>query len=247
VDQRRRRFLYRAIAGVAVLLAVAASVTDVTVTRFWDNNAMLTGVLADVLVLIVGVAVVNDWLDIRAAERWRTVAYYALVELLYACRDTWVRMSDELDIEAWRKLPVPQLSDRVRSDDGTAALRERAAQALADPRARARLVELVAELSDETRETLARWAPIMITTGPSATAINRFTHLHGRLMRLRYVLLEDIGAHAMEQIEIGDDEWAARRIVTVVRLAADLAVAFRAESYELVSLEEWSDEAFVPA
>jgi hypothetical protein len=193
------------------------------------------------------VAVVNEWLDIRAADRWRTVAYYALVELLYACRDTWVRLADELDIEEGRKLSVPQLSQMVLDDEGAATLRGRAAQALSDPQARERLVELVVELSDETRQTLTRWAPIMITTGPSANAINRFTRLHGRLMRLRFVLLEDIVGHAMDQIEIGDDAWAARRIATVIRLAAELAVSFREESYAIVSLEEWSDEAFVPA
>jgi hypothetical protein len=135
----------------------------------------------------------------------------------------------------------------VLSDQGAAMLRDRAATALADPEARSRLVTLVVQISDEMRETLARWSPIMITTGPSADAINRFTHLHGRLMRLRFVLVEDLAGHRMDATEIGDDQWAARRIATVVHLGAQLSVAFRAESYELVSIEEWSDEAFVPA
>ena len=51
----------------------------------------------------------------------------------------------------------------------------------------------------------------------------------------------------MDTIEVGDDAWAARRIATVIRLGAQLAIAFREESYAIVSLEEWSDEAFVPA
>src|SRR5262249_23761458 len=87
---RRRRVAFRALGAGALLAIIAVSITDVAVTRFWDNNAMLTGVLADVLVLLVGVAVVNEWLDIRAAERWRTVAYYALVELMYSLRTAWV-------------------------------------------------------------------------------------------------------------------------------------------------------------
>ena len=67
-------------------------------------------------------------------------------------------------------------------------LQARAARLLADPVRRGQLRALVTELSDQTRETVTSWAPVMITTGPSAAAINRFTRLHGRLMRLRFVL-----------------------------------------------------------
>ena len=175
MDARRRRFLFRAVGGIALLLILAGSITDVAVTMFWDRNAMLTSVLADVLVLLVGVAVVNEWLDIRSAERWRTVAYYALVELLEASRDTWIRLSHELDLAQGEPMTVMQLSDRVLADGGAAMLRDRAAAALADPEARARLLKIVAEVSDETRTALTNWAPIMITTAPSAAAINRFT------------------------------------------------------------------------
>ena len=246
MDARRRRFLFRAVGGIALLLILAGSITDVAVTMFWDRNAMLTSVVADVLVLVVGVAVVNEWLDIRSAERWRTVAYYALVELLEASRDTWIRLSHELDVAGGEPMTVMQLSDRVLADGGAATLRDRAAAALADPEARARLLKLVVAVSEETRTALTNWAPIMITTAPSAAAINRFTDLHGRLVRLRYVLQEDIQGYTIDSIEVGDDAWAARRIATVIRLGAELAKAYREESYAIVSLEEWSDEAFVP-
>jgi hypothetical protein len=247
VDARRRRFFFRAIGGTALLLILVGSITDVTITMFWDRNAMLTSILADVLVLLVGVAVVNEWLDIRSAERWRTVAYYAFVELYYGCRDTWVRLSDELGVAEGERLTISELSERVLADDGAAMLRDRAARALADPEARKRLEAVVVEVSDETRNALTDWAPTMITTGPSADAINRFTHLHGRLMRLRFVLLGDIAGYRLDAIEVGDDAWAARRIATIIRLGAQLARAFREESYSIVSIEEWSDEAFVPA
>jgi len=244
---RRRRFAFRALGAGALLAIVAASITDVAVTRFWDNNAMLTGVLADVLVLLVGVAVVNEWLDIRATERWRTVAYYALVELMYSLRTVWVRLCHELDIHEGRALTIAGLADRVLAANAFLELEERARRALADPIARRRLADIVVELSEETRETLTNWAPIMITTAPSANAINRFTHLHGRLMRLHHVLQETIEGHRIPNIEIGDDAWAAERIATIIRLGARLAEAFRAEAHQLMPPEEWSDERFARA
>jgi hypothetical protein len=247
VNVRRRRFLLRAIGGAALLLAIAGSVTDVTITHFWDRNAMLTGILADVLVLLVGVAVVNEYLDIRSTDRWRTVAYYATVELLYASRDTWVKLAHVLNLHEGEDLSIPDLSQRILAEDTPALLLSRAAHVLADPDQRAHLTDVVVEVSDETRETLTNWAPIMITTATSAEAINRFTHLHGRLMRLRFVLQETVEGHPMTQIEIGDDEWAARRVATIVRLSAQLAVDYRAESLQIVPLDEWSDDDFVPA
>jgi hypothetical protein len=241
-QHRRRRLVFRAIGGVSLLLIVAASVTDVTVTHFWDRNAMLTGILADVLVLLVGVAVVNEWLDIRATERWRTVAYYALIELLYSSRNTWVRLCHELDLHEGRAATIAELTERIQAEDGYAMLEQRAAAALADPEWRPRLAALVAELSEQTREALTAWAPIMITTAASADAINRYTRFHGRLMRLRFVLQETIEGHLIPHIEIGDDAWAARRIATIIRMGVQLSNSYREEAYQLVPIDEWRDD-----
>jgi hypothetical protein len=242
VNARRRRLWIRAVGLGALLLIVAASVTDVTITHFWDRNSMLTGVIADVLVLLVGVAVVNEWLDIRATERWRTVARYALVELVYASRSTWVRLCHALDLHEGRAATIEELAERVKAPGGAEMLQARAARLLADPVRRGQLRALVTELSDQTRETVTSWAPVMITTGPSADAINRFTRLHGRLMRLRFVLQETIEGHRIPYTEIDDDEWAARRVATLVRMGAQLAARFHDEAYELMAPEEWGDE-----
>jgi hypothetical protein len=191
------------------------------------------------------VAVVNEWLDIRATERWRTVAYYALVELIYASRETWVRLCHALDLHEGRKATVDELAERVEAPGGAEVLQARAAEMLADPVRRGELRALVTELSEETRQTVTSWASVMITTGPSADAINRFTRLHGRLMRLRLVLQEDIEGHRIPYVEIDDDEWAARRIATLIRLGAHLTHRFRQEAFGLMAPEEWADDPAV--
>jgi hypothetical protein len=245
VTVRRRRLWIRALGVMALLLIIAGSVTDVALTQFWDRNAMLTGILADVLVLVLGVAVINEWVDIRATERWRTVAYYALVELVYASRSTWVRLCHALDLHEGRSATVEELEARVQAPGGADKLQARAAELLADPVRRGELRALVTELSEETREVVTNWAPVMITTGPSADAINRFTRLHGRLMRLRMVLQADIEGHRIPYVEIDDDEWAARRIATLVRLGAHLTEHFRTEAFSLMAPEEWQDDPAV--
>jgi hypothetical protein len=202
-------------------------------------------VLADVLVLLVGVAVVNEWLDIRATERWRTVAYYALVELVYASRGTWVRLCHALDLHEGRSATVEELEERVQAPGGADMLQARAADQLADPARRGELRALITELSEDTRQVVTNWAPVMITTGPSADAINRFTRLHGRLMRLRMVLQGDIEGHRIPYVEIDDDEWAARRIATLIRMGAHLTERFRSEAFALMAPEEWQDDPAV--
>jgi hypothetical protein len=242
VRNRRRHLVFRALGGVALLLLVAASVADVALTDFWDHNAMVTGIVADVLVLLVGIAVVNEWLDIRASERWRTVAYYALVELMYTSRATWVRLCHQLDVHERPDATIVELRDRVLGEGGFEMLGERAAQALADPVGRRKLFELITELSDDSRTALTNWSPVMITTAESADAINRYTRLHGRLMRLRFVLQEDIEGHRIPNIEVGDDAWAARRIATIVQMGARLSEDYRAEAFALVPPAEWADD-----
>src|SRR4051794_41980209 len=120
---------------------------------------MLTGVIADVLVLLVGVAVVNEWLDIRATERWRTVARYALVELVYASRSTWVRLCHALDLHEGRAATVQELAERVQAPGGADMLQDHAAQLLADPVRRGPPRALVARLRNQNPGAGARWAP----------------------------------------------------------------------------------------
>ncbi len=54
---------------------------------------MATSVIADVLVLVVGVAVVNEFLTARARREWRLLSDYGLVELGEIARHTWVMLA----------------------------------------------------------------------------------------------------------------------------------------------------------
>ena len=61
-----RTGLTRVGAVLSLLALGAVALSDFLLTGFWDRNAMVTSVVADVLVLIVGVAVVNELLSARS-------------------------------------------------------------------------------------------------------------------------------------------------------------------------------------
>jgi len=52
----------RLAAALSLIALAFISVSDFLLTNFWDQHAMVTSVVADVLVLIVGVAAVNEFL-----------------------------------------------------------------------------------------------------------------------------------------------------------------------------------------
>jgi len=73
-------------AALSLIALAVITVSDFLVTDFWDRNAMVTSVVSDILVLIVGVAVVNEFLAARSLRNWRLVANYSLTELSSSCR-----------------------------------------------------------------------------------------------------------------------------------------------------------------
>src|SRR6476660_365878 len=90
--------LTRASAAISIIALAIVSISDFVFTGFWDQNAMATSVLADLLVLVVGVAVVNEFLTARARREWRLLSDYGLAELGEIARQTWVMLAQNLDV-----------------------------------------------------------------------------------------------------------------------------------------------------
>ena len=90
--------LTRASAIISIIALAIVSISDFVFTGFWDQNAMATSVLADLLVLVVGVAVVNEFLTARARREWRLLSDYGLVELGEIARHTWVMLAQNIGV-----------------------------------------------------------------------------------------------------------------------------------------------------
>ena len=145
------------IAAAVALVALAAGVASDFLLDFWARNAMLTSVVANLLVFMVGVAVVNEYLAGRAARRWRLLGQFVLLELGGSARDVWIVLVERLGLEEGRDLPLSELRALVRSERGSSRIAELADSAAADPATWPDLAAAATELSGQpVRDDRAR-------------------------------------------------------------------------------------------
>src|SRR4051812_48352700 len=170
-------------AALSLMALAAVALSDFLLTGFWDRNAMATSVVADILVLIVGVAVVNEFLSARARREWRLLSDYGMVELGEVARHTWVMLAQHIGVGQRESLTLNELRDLVHAPQEEEALRELALAIATDESQRRSLHELVADLADNARARLGRWAPVLVET-PFTHSITRFVRLQARLTRL---------------------------------------------------------------
>jgi len=215
--------LTRASAAISIIALAIVSISDFVFTGFWDQNAMATSVLADLLVLVVGVAVVNEFLTARARREWRLLSDYGLVELGEIARHTWVMLAQNIGVGKRESLTLNELRDLVRSPKSEEMVRELALAAARDDERRRSLHELVSEIADDARARLGRWAPILLET-KLPKVITRFVRLQVRLTRLQTVLWEDSQNWRPSYEGSGDNEWIADRVANVIRLGSSLDV-----------------------
>jgi hypothetical protein len=232
----------RIAAAVSLIALVALAISDFTLTRFWDHNAMATSVVADILVLIVGVAVLNEYLSARAARQWRLVADYALGELGGAVRHIWIALAQHIGVGVRADLTRDELRQLVRDSDD-AQLEELALAAVLDTEHRRNLGEVVTELNARGREALAAWAPVMVSSGPNAKAISTFVELQAQLSALNMVLWEEkIGARPSSGA-LGDPANMAVRVRELIRRGSTLDQQLFAAVRELENPQHWQVRA----
>jgi hypothetical protein len=91
-----RRAAAIGVASVALLAAAIAS--DFVIGSFWTQHAMLTSVLASLIVVVISVAVINEVLERRERRRWSLLAQAVLFALVQNARLTWTTMVEALGL-----------------------------------------------------------------------------------------------------------------------------------------------------
>ena len=66
--------------------------SDVIGVRFWDEHPLLAGLTANVIVVLLSVALLNEVLQSRSRRRWRVLAQYVMFELAHNARMIWIRV-----------------------------------------------------------------------------------------------------------------------------------------------------------
>ena len=211
------------LAGVlSVIALVVFTISDFTFTTFWDENAMATSIVADVLVLVVGVAVVNEFITARSRRRWEIVAEYGLVELARSCRRVWIGLAEAIGVGSRTQVTRDELRAMVQDRAESGELERLAAQAVGTPEKRQVMHQVVSELVFDARAALTSWAAVLVESTHS-DALGHFAELQALLARLDLVLAEEAEGRAVEREEAADPVWIAQRIATILHTGSILA------------------------
>jgi hypothetical protein len=248
----------RVLAVVALLALVGGIVSDSLGGTFWARHALLAGLAASVIVVMLSVAIINEVLELRRRQRWSTLAQYVMLELVRNARLIWTGVLENVGLlaaDAARPEAVDANGAIVRDTPRlTAALRA----VIADDARRHGLHEEIALLAAHGDAVLGRWAAVMLNTDAYAEVIDRHVELASDLSWLNGLLdnaepPEDprrrrrARSSPAVQIEGGiDGESLADRIVVITQLAEALDRGTLALALRIVPLEWWEQRLGAP-
>jgi hypothetical protein len=242
-----------AVAGVA-LTAVAIG-SDFIIGSFWASHAMLTSILASLLVVIISVAVINELIEARNRRRWNLLAQSVLFALVQSARWTWTTMLEVLQLAEVQSGAMESLLEGARVALDTRRVSAAATQLLADPHRLQRLQRTMERLSEHASEVIAHRAGVMVGAAPYAGLLDRHVELQGRLEWVSSVLAHrepapdrtwsrqqlTLSSVATEQADSFDDQWMHDMIVSITVLAARLDHESRELAFSLASNDWWSE------
>lgn len=236
----------------ALLVLVAALVSDFTDDGVWARHALLTGIVASVLVVLVSVAVINEVIEQRRRKRWRVLAQYIMFELVRNARMFWLGVVDEAG-QLPSKSTQSELIDAARLVVRDTARLTAAVQAMVGERdSHARLHRDIAAFAENSDRVLGQWAGVMLNAELYAEVIDRHVELAGIIVWLSDLLdikdpPDDIvrrwRARSSPAVQIEYEpgvEWITDRIVTTAQLAEELDRGTLELAMRLVPAQWWA-------
>ena len=243
------------VGGLSVLVLFGAIAWDLANDGFWSRHALLTDLVASLIVVAVTAAVLNEVLERRQRERWSVLAQYALLDFVRAARLVWSGL-----LELAGLVPDGELGDGALAA-GSEAVRDtpRLAAAmdemLASADRRVELHRLIAGLLGHGQEVLGRWAGVMVSSRTYAEIVDRHVELYSRLDWWGSVLdeSEPLEEHlsrprlsrfspATQAAGPVEDEWLRENLVAIAQLAESLDRGSFELALRIVPLDWWATQ-----
>ena len=174
-----RRLVVTAALGIALIALAGAS--DFVFGSFWAGHAMVTSLLAALLVLAVTVAVLNEALDGRDRRRWSVLAQYVLFQLVQAARATWMELVELIEQHKIESGSPEGLASAAALARDSASFAVATSAMLLDPKRRRILQEVMVAIAAHSRTVVVNWAAVMVGAGPYTEVFDRHVELQGHL------------------------------------------------------------------
>jgi hypothetical protein len=176
------------VALVALLALTAAIVSDEVEGSFWARHALLAGLVASVIVVMLSAAIINEALERRRRSRWRVLAQYVMLELVRNARlvSTGALELAGLIVLDGARLDAVEVNRRLVRDTPrlTAAFRD----VVADDGRMRKLREEIVVLAAHTDQVLGRWAAVMLNADIYTEVVDRHVELASDLSWLESLL-----------------------------------------------------------
>ena len=245
----------RALALVAVVALTGGIVWDAIDGHFWERHALVTSLVASLIIVMLSVAVVNEALERRSRERWTVLAQYVMFELARNARVIWTGVAELAGLVPSGNRTTAVLEDGSQAVRDTPRLAEAIARLVADPERRRFLHDGFRRFVTSSEEMLGRWASVMLGVDTYAELIDRHVELASDVSWVDSLLGESdspaeqgyyarlkSASHPAMQVE-GEisDESLVQRLVAITQLAEDLDRLTLQLALRLVPFEWWAE------
>ena len=249
-----RRLLTAACVGALLIAAAAAS--DFLIGSFWSGHALVTSLVANLVVVAVTVVVINGLIERRDQKRWSLLAQSVIFALIQSARVTWTGLLELLQIGEVRSGTEQSLREAAALSEDTERMKSAMRGLLADHQRRARLQRTTLALSEHATQVIADWAPVMVSARAYASVLDRHVELAGRLESLSSVLAHNepveeqsvrdrslarsnVVTERAEQL--GSDEWVCEQVLALITLGLDLDRQSREHAFQIVPISWWAE------
>lgn len=240
----------RVLAALAVAGLVAGVASDVTGAPFWDNHPLLTGLAANVIVVLLSVALLNEAIQRRSRRRWRVLAQYVMFELGHNARMIWTGVLEMAGLLPAEASVSASLDAGCRLVHDTPRLGAAIRQVITDHERRRRLYQELARCASASDEVVGRWAAVMLNADAYAEIIDRHVELSSDLVWLKGLIADSDPAvdlrrrrarfsRAVQLEGEVDEQWLADRIVMITQLAEELDRGTFEAALRVVPVEWW--------